>query len=117
MAKYLAVYRKDKEEVQFKFYNQLLDGVAAVNRLFGGSEAEDAATDRHIVNVERVSLVLELHDERTDAFLFRVPQFASQKLTFETDGPLKFVGAKPQQPGKSGIRSTWQAEQQAFVAF
>lgn len=117
MAKYLVVYRKDKEEVKFKFFSQLLDGIAAVNQLFNGSEAKEVETDGAVFNVEKVSLVLELHNEGTDAFMFRIPQFASKKLVFDTDGPLKFVGVKPQRPERTGVRSTWQTGHLAYVAF
>ena len=117
MAKYLAVYKKGKEDVRSRFYKQLIDGVVAVNQLFDG-EAKEAETDRAAFNVEKVSLVLELHSDETDAFLFRVPQFASKKLIFEADGPsLKYIGAKPQQPSRSGIHAIWQTGQHIFVTF
>lgn len=114
MARYLVVSKKGAEDVQTRFYNQLLDGVAAMHELFNGKAAEDVNTARPVVNVERTSLVLELHDEGADAFMFRVPQFASQKLMFEAQDRLSFVGVKPNKNSISFIR---QSGEHICVAF
>lgn len=103
MARYLVVTKKENHDVEANFHKQLLDGVAAANMLFGDETAEEAKVRSAALDTEKVSVVLELHGKKGDAFVFRVPQLVSKRLIFSTDGPLMFVGAKRQPVEMQGL--------------